>query len=246
MYPELGSVGPLTIHSYGLTIALGVLFAIFLMIRKARRLGFPPSEKVIDLVFVVVFSGLMGARIFYVIQEWEWYRSHVGEIFQVWKGGLVYYGGMIASFLFLFIYLHAIRLPLLQTTDFLITYVPFVHALGRLGCFLNGCCYGKPSFLPWAVQFPSLQGTVHPTQLYESLFNLALFGLLLWYYPRRRFQGEMIILYLIIYSLGRFFIEFLRGDQMLSIFGYSFHQFLSLLFIGVGILSYGIHRLRRG
>ncbi len=246
MFPKICSLGPVTIHSYGLAIALGVFLCILLMTRSARRFGFPPSEKVMDLVFVVVFSGFLGARLFYVVQEWEWYRSHLWEIFQIWKGGLVYYGGMIGSFLSLFIYLRGVRLPILQTTDFLITHVPLAHAFGRLGCFLNGCCYGKSSTLPWAVRFPFPPEAVHPTQAYELLFNLSLFGLLFWYYPRRRFAGEGIILYLVTYSLGRFLLEFFRGDQPLSFFGYSLHQILSLLFIAVAIASYGIHRLRRG
>jgi phosphatidylglycerol:prolipoprotein diacylglycerol transferase len=245
MFPEICSIGPVTIHSYGLLVALGVFASLFLMSRAAKQFGFPPREKVFDLVFVVVVAGFVGARLFYVVQEWVWYREHPLEVFLIWKGGLVYYGGMIASFLAFFLYLAGSRLPLLQTTDFVILYVPLAHAFGRVGCFLNGCCYGKPTALPWGVQFPLLAGPVHATQLYEAAFNLALFGFLVWFYPRRRFSGEMTALFLVLYSVGRFGIEVFRGDQPPWLLSLTLHQGFSVIFVLVGILLYGICRSRR-
>lgn len=242
MFPEIASFGPFTLHSYGLLIAVGVFFCLFLMKRSARRYGFPPTEKVFDLVFVVVFSGFVGARFFYIVQEWSWYRSHPLEMIQIWKGGLVYYGGMAASLTGFFLYVKSARLPFLKTSDFTMPYIPFVHAFGRVGCFLNGCCYGKVCHLPWAVQFPLLPEPVHPTQLYEALFNLGLFGFLVWFYPRRRFPGENTSLYLILYPAGRFLLEFLRGDQPPWLFSLSLQQVLSFFFIWVGFLVYGICR----
>ena len=245
MLPEICSLGPLTLHSYGLAIALGVFLAVFFMTRAAGRFGFPPVEKVFDLVFVVVFFGFLGARILYILQEWRWYQGHPLEIFQIWKGGLVYYGGMMASFLALFICLRRNRLPFLATTDFAISYVPLVHAFGRIGCFLNGCCFGKASTLPWAVLFPGFVTRLHPVQLYEAVFNLALFGFLARHYARRNFPGEVISLYLIFYSAGRFFLEFFRGDQTKIFLSLSLPQVMSFIFAGAGILLYGICRSRR-
>lgn len=245
MIPELVSVGPFTLHSYGLAIAIGVFVSVGLMRRQARRTGFPPQEKIFDLVLVVVLAGLVGARLFYVVQEWEWYASHPLEVVQIWKGGLVYYGGMVVGFLAFFIYIRLQRLPFLALTDFIIPYAALTHAFGRVGCFLNGCCYGRASNLPWAVKFSFLAEAVHPTQIYEALFNLILFVVLLRSYERCRFQGEVTSLYLILYPMGRFFIEFFRGGQALWLSGLTFHQVLSFLFVLTGISLYGIFRLRR-
>ena len=242
MHPELFSMGPVTVHNYGLLIALGLLAALFLMHRRAAQDGFPPRDKVFDLVFVVVLGGFLGARLFYVLQEWTGYQNHPLEIFQIWKGGLVYYGGVVAAYLVFFFYVRFVGLPFLAASDFLIPYIPLVHAFGRVGCFLNGCCYGKPCDLPWAVQFPFLPNAVHPTQIYEALMNFALFGLLVWFYPRRHFRGEVTSFYLILYSLGRFGIEFFRGDQPVAAFSLTLHQILSFLLMGFGIFLYGICR----
>jgi len=244
MWPEICSIGPLTIHSYGLLIALGVFLSIYLMVKAARRYGFPPADKVFDLVFVVVFAGFVGARLFYILQEWPWYQKHPLEIFQIWKGGLVYYGGMMGSFFGFFLYVAWIRLPLLAASDFVIAYIPLAHAFGRIGCYLNGCCYGRPTALFWGVQFPFLAGPVHPTQLYEAAFNLALSLFLINYYPRRRFVGEMTALYLMIYSVGRILVELFRGDQPPWLSPFTLHQMLSALFILVGMMLYGICRQR--
>lgn len=247
MYPEVISLSPLTLRSYGLLIAIGVFLSLFWMTRAARKFGFPPEEKVFDLVFVVVISGFLGARLFYVVQEWSWYRTHPLEVFQIWKGGLVYYGGMVASFIGFYCYVRLVRLPFLASSDFVIPYIALSHAFGRVGCFLNGCCYGKVCDFPWAVKFPSLPEPVHPTQLYEAVFNLALFGFLAWLYARRRFAGEVTFFYLIVYGVGRFLLEFFRGDQTPWFYSLTLHQVLSLGFILMGILFYfyEIRGLRR-
>lgn len=237
MQPEIASFGSLTIHSYGLLIALGIFSALTLMNRQAKREGFPPAGRVSDLVFAAVFSGFLGGRLFYVIQEGAFYRENPLAVFKIWEGGLIFSGGMLTGLLGLFIYARMARLPFLQVNDFVITYVPWVHTFGRVGCFLNGCCYGKPSLLPWAVQFPFLQTRVHPVQLYEALFTLGLFGFLFWFYPRRRFPGELVGLYFILYPAGRFLLEFFRaGRPFLG--GLTFQQVLALQFIGLGLIGY--------
>lgn len=230
MYPEICRIGPLTLHSYGVLIALGVFISLLLMNRAARQSKILSSDKVFDLVFVTVFSGFIGARLFYVIQEWAWYRQHPLEIFQIWKGGLVYYGGMITSFTGFFLFVRAQKLPFFRLSDFILPYIALTHAFGRVGCFLNGCCFGKDN---------------HPVQLYEMVLNLALFGFLSHLFPRRRFDGEVTSLYLIFYPAGRFFLEYLRGDQPDLIFSFTLHQILSLLFVIAGIfIYYGTPRKR--
>ncbi|MBI4115747.1 MAG: prolipoprotein diacylglyceryl transferase, partial [Candidatus Omnitrophica bacterium] len=164
MHPEIFSFGPFTIHSYGFFVALGVFLSLYLMQKTAAKHGFPPSEKVFDLIFVTVVAGFLGARIFYVVQEWSWYRDHPLEMIQIWKGGLVFYGGMIVAFIVVFIYAYFAKLSLLSASDLVVVFIPLGHAFGRIGCFFNGCCYGKFSKVPWAVQFPFLSSPVHPTQ----------------------------------------------------------------------------------
>ena len=229
MYPKICSIGPFTIHSYGVLIAIGVFLSIFLMGRLARRLGFSPDGQIFDLVFIIVLSGFAGARIFYIIQEWGWYRNHPFEIIQIWKGGLVYYGGMVASFLGFFIYVRLKGLPFLKSADFMMPFIALTHAFGRVGCFLNGCCFGKDH---------------HPTQLYEAAFNLGLFLILIRTYARRQFDGQIVALYLIFYAVGRFVIEFFRGDQLPWLGPFTFHQILSFIFLFMGAMVYGICRKR--
>lgn len=233
MFPEIGSIGPVTIHSYGLLIAVGVFLSLLLMTRRARKNGFPSPEQVFDFVFVIVVFGFLGARLFYIVQEWDWYRSHPLEIVQIWKGGLVYYGGMITSFIAFFLSLRSARLPYLRATDFVIPFVALSQAFGRVGCFLNGCCYGK---------FSSFLGRIHPVQLYESFFDLVLFGFLSWLYRRPGFPGRVTAAYLLLYPAGRFFIEFFRGDQSPFLFSLTLHQVLSLIFLGGGGVLYGASR----
>lgn len=245
MLPELGAIGPFTIHSYGLAVAFGVFLATFFMTQSAKKAGFSPSEKVFDLVFVIVLSGFLGSRLFYVLMEWSWYHEHPLEIFQIWQGGLTYYGGMIASFIGFFVFVHWRHLPFFKTCDFVMPYISLAHAFGRIGCFLNGCCYGKLCPFPWAVHFPLVDGRVHPIQIYESLFNFGLFGFLVWFYPRRRFAGQITALYLILYPLGRFYLEFLRGDQPQIFVSLTLPQTMSLFFVGLGVLLYGVCRRRR-
>jgi phosphatidylglycerol:prolipoprotein diacylglycerol transferase len=244
MFPEIASWGPLTIHSYGLLIALGVLLALVLMSRTAARWGFPPPEKVLDLVFVTIFSGFVGARLFYVIQQWSFYRDHGLDIFKIWEGGLIFSGGMLGSFLGLFFFSRKSRLSFLNSCDFAVTFIPLVHAFGRVGCLLNGCCYGEPCELPWAVPYPFLTERVHPVQIYEAILNLALFGFLLRLYPLRRFAGETTSLYFMIYPAARFLLEFWRGDQQMLFFSLTGQQIMFVLFFIAGMVLYLLGRRR--
>ena len=245
MFPEIISLGPLTIHSYGLAIAAGVSLALVLMSSRAREAGFPPPEKVFDLVFVTLVSGFLGARFFYVLQEWNWYGPHPWDIFKIWEGGLVYYGGVIAAFAGFFLYVRSNRLSFFRTSDFVIPFITLVHAFGRVGCFLKGCCYGKASSGPWAVQFPFLPAPVHPVQIYEAIFNLALFGFLMAWARRKPFYGAVTGLYLVLYSAGRFALEFFRGDQVPFVSFLTLQQVLSLVFLLAGAGLYGICRRSR-
>jgi len=230
VYPEICRIGPVTLHSYGVLIALGVFASLAWMTHIAKQTGFPPADKVFDLVFVVVLAGFVGSRAFYVIQEWGWYREHPIEIFQIWKGGLVYYGGMILAFLGFFLYVRFSNLSFLASADFMMPFIALTHAFGRVGCFLNGCCFGKGNL---------------PIQLHEAFFNLGLSAFLIHLYGRRKFTGQVTAAYLLLYPTGRFFLEYFRGDQVPWLFSLTLHQVLSVAFILTGILLYGVCRHRR-
>jgi len=227
MKPVLFSFGAIHLYSYGLCIAAGVLLSVFLMNRRALREGFPRSEEVFDMAFVVLVWGFLGARFFYVIQNLSYYMAEPLKIFAVWEGGLIFYGGAIAAFLGFWLMARKKKWPFWKTLDFLVPYVALTHAFGRIGCFLNGCCYGKVCDLPWAVRFPQLSYAVHPTQLYEALYDLVLFAFLIKREKRVRFEGEISLLYFLLYGMGRYLIEFLREPGWMWM-GLTSNQWLSV------------------
>lgn len=216
MRPVLFQIGPFPVYSFGLMVASGVLLSLYLMTRKARRTGFPSGDGAFDMIFVAVLAGFAGARLYYVLQNFSWYASRPLDILKLWEGGLIFYGGFLASTAALFLWLRSKNIPPGKGLDFLAPYVALSHAFGRIGCFLNGCCFGKTCSLPWALSFPESAGPVHPTQIYEAVFDLALFFLLSRQYDRKHKDGEIAVLYFVVYAAGRFVIEGLRENPMIG------------------------------
>ncbi|MFA6600940.1 MAG: prolipoprotein diacylglyceryl transferase [Candidatus Omnitrophota bacterium] len=215
MMPVLFSFGPFHIYSFGLLVASGIVVSLALMEHSARRDGFPPNVRdVFDLAFVAVAAGFIGARAFYVIQEFAWYQGHPLEALAVWQGGLIFYGGVPTVLVSLVVFMKRRGIPFLRGLDFLLPYGVLTHAFGRIGCFLNGCCYGKECHLPWAVPLSGSPGvSVHPSQLYEAAFNFAIFFLLRRRYRSQRFPGEILCLYFLIYPIGRGLLEMTRDGM---------------------------------
>lgn len=251
MYPDLLHIGPIVIHTYGLMVALGILAGVSLAEYLHRRDGGEPG-RMVDMALLVVVSGLAGARLFFVLVNLEYYKAHPLETVMIWKGGLVFYGSLIGGAAGLVIAARLYRLPLARTLDVGAPAMALGHALGRLGCFFAGCCHGCPVDLPWSVTFTdprSLATTVlgkpvHPTQLYEAAFLALLTLFLVWLHPRKRFDGQMAALYLILYPLFRFGVEFLRCDPRgsMAVFGWPLatSQVISLAVLPVGVLLYWI------
>ncbi len=227
MKPILLSWGTIHLYSYGLSIALGVLLSMFLMKRRALREGFPSPEEVFDMAFVVLVWGFLGARLFYVIQNFSYYMAEPLKLFAVWEGGLIFYGGAIAAFLGLWLTARKKKWRFWRLLDFLVPYGVLTHAFGRIGCFLNGCCFGKACDLPWAVRFPEIPYAVHPTQLYEAFYDLVLFLFLIQRRKRVRFEGEISLLYFLLYGMGRYMIEFVREPGWMWM-GLTSNQWLSV------------------
>ncbi|MDF1525268.1 MAG: prolipoprotein diacylglyceryl transferase [bacterium] len=219
MYPELIHLGPLTIHTYGALYALGILTAVALSEYLYRRDGGKP-ETIMDLALPVVIGTLMGARALFIIVEHKYYLQNPAEIIMVWKGGLVFYGGLMGGALAFIITARVKKLDLWHLADTVAPGVALGHALGRLGCFFAGSCYGRPTDVPWAVIYSDPNSLardiigvpVHPTQLYSAAFLIFLSVILIFIGIRSTFKGQVIATYGILYGTFRFFIEFLRGD----------------------------------
>lgn len=213
MRPFLFSLGPFHLYSFGAAVALGVMTSLFLMTRASKKENFLSSNEIFDLVFITVLSGFFSARLYFVLQNWEEYKTQAWQIFAIWEGGLIFYGGVIGSFLAVCIYFKFKKIRPLRGLDFLLPYIALAHAFGRIGCFLNGCCGGKACSYFFCVLFPETPAAVHPAQLYETCLDLMLFLLLRRFYKQRRFDGQITALYFILYSAGRFLIEFFRDGN---------------------------------
>ena len=216
MHPDFFRIGPLDIHTYGVLVALGFLVGIALAAKRAPREGLKP-EQISDLGVWLIVAGMLGGKLFHVIFFWDdfvagWRTEGIRSL----REGFVFYGGFITATLATVVYTRAKKLPLAKVADLLAPSVALGHAFGRLGCFFNGCCYGKVCTLPWAVTFPSPHRMhdipVHPTQLYEVAGNLAIFAGLSAFYRKKRFDGQIWWLYVLSYGALRFAVEFFRGD----------------------------------
>ncbi len=229
MHPILFKLGPLTFYSYGLMLAVAYLVSSSLAARDARRIGakIHPNQ-VANLFFFTLIGGIVGARIFYIIANWDFYRVNLHQILRLDQGGLVWYGGLIGGFLIAAGYLTLKKLPFLETFDLVSPYLALAHSIGRIGCFLNGCCFGKPTHSIFGVYFPNRLIPIHPTQLYSSVGLFIIFLVLLQWRKRKRFTGEIGLAYLFLYSLGRFGVEFLRGDSLSVWSGFTLAQLISI------------------
>jgi phosphatidylglycerol:prolipoprotein diacylglycerol transferase len=218
MHPDLFTLGPLTLHTYGLLVALGLVLAAFLAQRGARALSIS-QDMFWDLSLWIILGGMAGARLLYVIVCWKDFAHDLLGIFRIWDGGLVFYGGIAGGFLSGWWFIRRHKLPFWELADIIAPTIPLAHVLGRLGCFFAGCCYGREDARLGLI-FPALaDGIPHlPTQLYEAGFNLLLFGFLWWRRKAQRPAGRLFWMYVMLYAAWRFAIEFLRGDEIRGAF----------------------------
>ncbi len=237
MHPILLKIGSLTLYTYGLFVGLGFLTAVFVASQRAKKYNIK-SEQMSDLFFVILVAAIIGARLLYVAINFSEFSGHFIDIFKIWNGGLVFYGGFIAALAAAIVYIKRTGLLMWQTGDIIAPGIALGHAIGRLGCFSAGCCYGKHCSLPWAVTFTDpnslapLGVPLHPTQLYSVLSNFTIFLILLWIDKRKKFDGMVFWSYILLYGIFRSFIEIFRGDPR----GYfPFLHFLSIS-QGIGII----------
>lgn len=242
----LVSIGNLDIHWYGIIIAVAFLAGLGVVLRIARREGID-SDEIINLSTLLLFGGVVFARLYYVIFSWDYFSSHPAEIFMLWKGGLSIHGVIIGCFFLLLGYTHFKKLPFFKYTDLFACALPLGQAIGRWGNFFNSEAFGAPTNLPVNVYIPPEnrppeyleQEFFHPTFLYESIWNLAVFFVLLYVIsPKlRETRGVLTFSYLILYSTGRFIIEGLRTDNIYSVLGLHIAQFISLLLILTSVIA---------
>ncbi len=223
MHPDFIRFGPLDIHTYGVLVAIGFMVGLWVAARRAPGEGLKP-EQVTDLGVWLIISGMLGGKLFHIVFFWdEFIAAWRADGLRSLREGFVFYGGFILASLAAVIYARVKHLPLAKLADVLAPSIALGHAFGRLGCFFNGCCYGKACSLPWAVTFPPphvMHGVpVHPTQLYEALGNLAIFTGLTAFYRQKRFDGQIWWLYVLGYGALRFLVEFFRGDYQTYYFG---------------------------
>lgn len=233
MHSVLFKIGPYPVYSYGAMLTLAFLVCSFLAKRRAASIGMD-GEKILDFMVLLIMSGLIGGRIMFVILDLEYFKTRPLDIFKLWEGGLVWYGGLILAAISGAVFLRIYKMPILKTADLIMPYVALGQAIGRIGCFLNGCCYGRPTTLPIGVIFNEASGRALPTQLFESAAMFIVYLIL-----RRRVpsNGRTFLLYLILYSVFRFFNEFIRGDNMPVIMGLTFSQCISIaIFTSAAIL----------
>jgi phosphatidylglycerol:prolipoprotein diacylglycerol transferase len=240
MYPIVLKLGNTAITSYGLAACLGFLLAFFLASRRADKMGWDP-EIPIDCYLIGTILGIVLARLLYVATYPKTFLADPLQILMIWRGGITYYGSLVGAALGTWGYCRYYRLPLGEVTDLFVPYLALAHTFGRIGCFLNGCCYGVATSVSWGVVFPQdrFQLHRHPTQLYESGLEFFNFLLLdqLW---RRGYRGGRVTLvWFGIYAIERFFLEFLRGDTLTEsfLFGTSLAQTMAL---AIAVLALGM------
>ncbi|MSS20639.1 prolipoprotein diacylglyceryl transferase [Pseudoramibacter porci] len=233
-------IGSLTVRWYGVLIASALVIGLLIAAKRADHAGIARDD-IYDFFIVMVPSIIVGARLWYVIFQWDYYSRFPGDIIKIWNGGLAIHGGIIAGLIAGALFCKARKLSFLKLADVLIPALPLGQAIGRWGNFFNQEAYGRQTDLPWAITVhdPRLGWIhVHPTFLYESVWDLCVFLILLFVVERKikKSDGELLFSYFILYSIGRFFIEGLRTDSLMF-FGLRTAQLVSLALIAAGIVG---------
>jgi phosphatidylglycerol---prolipoprotein diacylglyceryl transferase len=246
MFPELFSIGPITIYTYGVLLAASYLLGLRLAMSRARARGLD-ANRVLDLGIYIIIAALVGAKLLLLVVDFDQFSQSPADLFSLARAGGVFYGGLVLAVVVAFWYISRHKLPFWQTCDVFAPAIALGHVTGRLGCMAAGCCYGKPTDVPWAVIFTNplaavnvgtpLNVGLHPTQLYEAGAELLILGLLLGTERRGRpFHGRTFWGYMLLYALSRFVVEMYRGDPRGMVFDLvSTSQFISLVLAPLSI-----------
>jgi len=259
MYPVLFKIGRFELHSYGVMLAAAFAVSVFLAVKRGQKVGFTFSQ-IYDITIVVIFSSLIGSRMAYVVLHFDEFRGRMWDIInpiqsngQIGISGMVQLGGVVFAIAAVIIYVRIKSLSLGKVSDVLTPSLAIGIAIGRIGCFLNGCCFGKPCDLPWAIKFPPgsfahyayNDTAVHPTQLYAVFYALLIFIILTIVDKKKPFHGFNLALFMILYGIARYINESLRyyegsesGMVLIKIFevGITFSQIISIALVLAGLI----------
>jgi phosphatidylglycerol:prolipoprotein diacylglycerol transferase len=234
MYPKICSIGPFTVYSYGLMLVLAFLVSSRLACMQAKRQNINP-ETIFNLSFIIFISGVIGARLFYIIENIDYYIKNPFEIIMLQYGGLSWFGGLLLGAFVGILYLKRKKIPVYKILDLVIPFVALGQAIGRIGCLLNGCCFGKES--NFGIYFASHQKILIPTQAHSSLILIFIFVFLRFLQDKPHKDGEIFFAYLILYSIKRFFIEFWRADNPVIFSGLTLFQILSIVIFFLALIK---------
>src|SRR5712664_2115194 len=246
MYPRLFELGPITLYTYGVLLAAAYLVGLKLAMSRAKARGLD-ANRVLDLGIYIIISALIGAKLLLLVTDFRAFTSNPRELLTLARSGGVFYGGLILAVVVALVYIRRVGLPLWMTCDVFAPGIALGHVVGRFGCLFAGCCYGKPTMKPWGITFTDpfaaanvgtpLGVPLHPTQLYEAGAELLILVFLLTTERKGRpFPGRTFWLYMLLYSISRFIIEFFRGDERGTVFMFSTSQFISLLLAPLAIV----------
>jgi phosphatidylglycerol:prolipoprotein diacylglycerol transferase len=253
MYPRLFELpwsipylGPVTVYTYGVLLAAAYLLGLQLAIVRARKRELD-ATRVMDLGIYIIISALIGAKLLLLVTDFQTFKSNPAELLSLARSGGVFYGGLILAVVVALVYIRRVDLPLWTTCDVFAPGIALGHVVGRFGCFFAGCCWGKPTTLPWGITFTDpfaasnvgtpLNVPLHPTQLYEAGAEFLILVLLLSTERfGRRFAGRTFWLYMLLYAVSRFIIEFFRDDPRGSLGPFSTSQFISVLLAPLAVV----------
>jgi phosphatidylglycerol---prolipoprotein diacylglyceryl transferase len=246
MFPKLISIGSFFIPTYGTLVAIGFLAALWITIRLAKRASLP-AEQITNLAIYCALAGLAGAKLCMILFDFQTYWNDPRSIFSLstLQAAGVYQGGFVVAFLTAVLYMRKQHLPLLETCDVFAPGIALGQAIGRIGCFSAGCCWGLPTHRPWGVTFRNPQAAeltgvplgipLHPTQLYECVADALIFLFLYFRIAKTHTAGAILGWYLALYSAARFGIEFFRFHEQGLHFGLSYTQWISLATLVAGV-----------
>lgn len=245
MHPVLFSVGPITLYTYGFFIALGALLCLLYLYRQSRMRYNLTNEQINNIFLIIIVASVVGGKLFMIFESPKYYLGNPIQLFS--RSGFVFYGALLTCIPAMLWYFKKIKAPVLGMLDIMAGVACIVHGVGRFGCFFAGCCHGSPTDVAWGVIYTDphcsarpLNTPLHPTQFYEIAWIALVFIIILLVQQKKKFDGQLFILYLILYSIGRSVIEIYRGDQERGfVFGsISNSQFISGLVITVAIYFY--------
>jgi phosphatidylglycerol:prolipoprotein diacylglycerol transferase len=246
MHPRLFELGPITVFTYGVLLASAYLLGLKLAMSRAKARGLDQT-RVLDLGIYIIISALVGAKLLLFFTDFRTFMNNPRELLTLARSGGVFYGGLILAVVVAVWYIRRVGLPLWTTCDVFAPGIALGHVVGRFGCFFAGCCYGKPTNVPWAITFTDpyaasnvgtpLNVPLHPTQLYEAGAEALILALLLATESRgRQFPGRTFWLYMLLYAASRYVIEFFRDDPRGTILMFSTSQFISIILAPLAII----------